>query len=213
MSKVPWLMLGNDRYSDCAWAGSAHETMLWNKLRGVDAPFNDQCVLQAYAEATGFDPSTGDNDNGTDMREQMVYRQKNGIPDANGQRHVIGAYTWLDVGNWDQALQACWMMDSVAIGFQVPAYAMDQFNAGQKWDVDPNGDDTIEGGHYVPGLGVNSSGDLVIITWGREQAMSRAFYEKYCDQACAILSLEALTGGKSVEGFSVEQLQQDLSDL
>jgi hypothetical protein len=104
------------------------------------------------------------------------------------------------------------MMDSVAVGFQFPRSAMDQFNAGQKWDVVPD-DGGIDGGHYVPGLGVNADGDLVVVTWGREQAMSRAFYEKYCDQAAAILSLEALTGGKSVEGFDIPELQAALSNL
>lgn len=212
MAQVPWQMLGNDQYGDCAYAGSAHETMLWNKLRGVDVPFDTKVVLQCYGEQTGFNPATGEGDNGTDMREQMKYRQKTGILDVNGNRHIIGAYTWLEPGNWNQMLQACWMMDSVAIGFRVPSSVMDQFNSGKKWDVTHH-DGPIEGGHYVPGFGLNSAGDLVLVTWGREQAMTRAFYEKYCDQACAIVSLEVMVDGKSPEGFAMDDLISDLSSL
>jgi len=213
MAEVPWGMLGNDRYGDCAWAGSAHEHMLLNKLAGREVHFTTANVLEDYGNCTGFTIQSSDTDNGTDMREQMVYRQNRGIVDSEGHRHLIGAYTWPDAGDFEQALQALWMLDFLAIGFRVPRYAMDQFNRGQKWDIDPDGDDTIEGGHYVPAFAYNSAGDLVVVTWGREHAMTPAFYERFCDQCCAIITLENLVNGKSPEGFLLQELQDDLNSL
>jgi hypothetical protein len=67
------------------------------------------------------------------------------------------------------------------------------------------------GGHYVPL--VADRGNLVCVTWGRLQQMTLQFYKGYCDEAWAILSLEMLKGGLSLEGFAMTQLQIDLSAL
>ena len=87
--------LGNDRFGDCAWAGAAHEHMIWTGEHGTPAEFDDACVLDDYAQATGFDPATGANDDGTDMQEAAAYRQKIGIRDTSGNRHKIDAYVAL----------------------------------------------------------------------------------------------------------------------
>src|SRR5262245_33041111 len=83
-----WLLLGNDRYGDCVWAGAAHEHMLLNKvIHHIDVPFDDDAVLGDYADVTGFSPDDPNSDNGTNVHDALSYRRKTGIIDSNGIRH------------------------------------------------------------------------------------------------------------------------------
>ena len=204
-----WQMLGNDRYGDCVWAGAAHETMLWNAMAGRTVTFTEQGVLSDYAACTGFDPATGANDNGTDMRAAMKYRQKTGVVDAEGVRHKIGAYVWIAPGNYDHFLEAVWLFGACPIGIQVPQSAMEQFQSEKPWEVVAGS--PIEGGHYIPGVADRTYPEIV--TWARVQPMTRAFYLKYCDAACAVISEEMLVNGKSPEGFDLAALRGDLARL
>lgn len=205
-----WGMLGNDKYGNCVWAGAAHETMVWNAAAGRPIPeFNEECVLSDYGAVTGFDPSKPETDQGTDMREAMKYRQSTGIVDANGNRHKIGAYVWIHPGNFDHFLECSWLFGACPIGIQVPQSAMDQFNEGHPWDVVR--DSPIEGGHYIPGIGDRAYPEIV--TWAKVQFMTRAFYLKYCNAACAVISEEMLASGKSPQGFDLAALQEDLNNI
>ena len=65
----PWLMLGNDNYGDCVFAGAVHETMLWNDEGGHDIQMDNHAVLSDYAAVTGFNP----------VLEQMIMVQMYGM--------------------------------------------------------------------------------------------------------------------------------------
>ncbi len=208
-----WGMLGNDQWGDCAWAGSAHETMLLTKEGGNPATFTTDGVLSDYAAGTGFDPNAGPpgknpTDKGSNLRTVLKYRAKTGIIDASQQRHKIGAFVKLDQANLDEVLQAAYIFQAVGIGIEFPSSAMDQFNAGEPWDVVSGA--TIEGGHYVPLVGKNDN--LQVVTWGALQEMTPAFFAKYCDEAWAYLSSEDLDGqGVDPEGFDIAELKADLT--
>jgi len=88
-------------------------------------------------------------------------------------------------------------------GFALPRSALDQFAAGVPWSV-VHGTQEIIGGHYVPLVACR--GNLVGVTWGRLQLITWPFYLKYCDEAWAILSLEMLKEGSSLEGFDLAAL-------
>jgi len=206
-----WGMLGNDSFGDCVWAGAAHETMMWNKEAGASVAFNNNSVLSDYSAVTGFkrnDPST---DNGTDMQAAASYRRKKGVLDSKGKRHKVGAYLGLKVGDIDQLALAIYLFGATGIGIKFPNSAMDQFNAGKPWDVKAGS--KIEGGHYIPGLGRDKNGNIIVVTWGKLQLMTPAFYKKYCDEVVAYVSKEALKGDQSPEGFKYEQLLGDLNAL
>lgn len=207
-----WGTLGNDQYGDCVWAGAAHETMLWNAIRGVSVAFSDQSVLSDYSAVTGFNPNDPNSDRGTDPRQALLYRQKTGVLDANGNRHQIGAFVALEPGNWDQLLQALWAFDSVALGIEVPSYAQAQFAAGKAWSY--IGQAPIEGGHYIPCFGRPDWNFIYVLTWGRLQRMSKKFYEHFNDQAFAVLSLESLNQeGITPEGLNIDALKAELASL
>lgn len=212
LPKSGWGMLGNDEYGDCAWAGPAHETMLWTKLGGHAATFTTADVLADYAAGTGFDPNAGPpganpTDQGSNVRDVANYRRKTGIVDAHGHRHKIGAYVAVHPDNFAHCRAAVYLFGALGIGFQVPQSAMTQFENHQPWDVVPGS--PVEGGHYVPVLGIDPV-YLYVVTWGRIQVMTRRFFATYCDEAYAYLSVEQLTNGKSPEGFNLAQLTADL---
>jgi hypothetical protein len=100
---------------------------------------------------------------------------------------------------------------AVGVGIQFPRSAMQQFNAGQPWDVVPGS--PSDGGHYVPCVGRNSHGNLLVVTWGRLHAMTPEFFQRYNDENCAYLSFEMLKDGKSPEGFDQAALESDLRTL
>lgn len=203
-------MLGNDQYGDCVWAGAAHETMLWGDEANRTIAFTDASVLSDYSAVTGFNPADPASDKGTDMAVAASYRRKTGVLDGAGARHKVAAYLAITKGDLSQTLTAAWLFSAVGIGIEFPQSAMAQFNAGQPWDVVPGS--KIEGGHYVPVVGYDGT-NLVVITWGKLQLMTPAFFTTYNDESIAYLSLEMLTGGQSLEGFNAAQLQADLKAL
>ena len=158
-----WKVLGNDHYGNCVWAGAAHEHMLLNKvIHQADVTFDDGAVLGDYSAATGFDPNDPSTDNGTDVHDALSYRRETGIADTGGTRHLIGAYVSLDPKNWEHLEQATYIFGAVGIGFEFPASAMDQFNAGEPWVCVAGS--KIEGGHYVPVVGSLQAADQAIAT-------------------------------------------------
>lgn len=209
-----WNMLGNDQYGDCVWAGAAHETMMQSLEGGHGAlPFTDQCVLSDYSACTGFNANDPNTDQGTDMATAAAYRQKTGIVDANGTRHKVDAYVSVAKGDLDQTMSAAYVFGAVGIGIECPDFMMTQFSDGQPWDYTGQSY-SIEGGHYIPVVGRNSAGNILVITWGRLHAMTPAFFAKFNDETIAYINLDILNGkGYSPENFNEAALQADLKLL
>ena len=206
-----WGAFANDRYSDCVFAGAAHEAMIWLSEAGESAAFNDQCVLADYAAVTGFNPADPSSDQGTDMQAAADYRRKVGIVDASGRRHKVDAYVALNAGDVDQLALAAYLFGAVGIGIQLPSSAEGQFDQQVPWSVVPG--DRIAGGHYVPVIGRNKLGNFLVITWGRLHAATPDFIAQYMDEGICYLSLESLKNNLSPEGFNATQLQQDLAAI
>jgi hypothetical protein len=204
-----WGMLGNDQYGDCVFAGADHEVMLWNKLaKKIDVPFTRDNALADYGAVTGFDPRTGNNDNGTVVRDSLNYRRSTGLVDANGNRHQIQAYASIDAKDFDLLRQCVYTFGVVGIGFEVPNSIWNQFDAAQPWDVvTPDGG--IDGGHYVPIVGSTDENHVTFITWGQRTIMTRAFYEKYNDEAWVPLTNEELFTRKSGAVNNVHHIDWD----
>jgi hypothetical protein len=215
-----WQMLGNgpdpsvdpgfQGAGNCVFAGGDHETMLWNTEGGHPVVITGKQAISDYSAVTGYNPVTGANDDGTDVRTALKYRQKIGLLDANSKRHKIGAYLALEPGNLQHLYEALYLFGAVGIGIQFPSSAMDQFNAGKPWSV-VSGRQKIEGGHYVPLVALRSN--LVCVTWAQLQQMTVGFYKEHCDECFAILSPEMLANGVSLEGFDLSALQTDLAAL
>jgi hypothetical protein len=216
-----WLMLGNgpddtvapgfEGCGDCAWAGPAHETMELCHNAGRPAPpFTGKVVVEQYGEYCGYDPVTGENDQGSDVREVLNWRRTKGLRDTDGNIHKIAAYVALEPKNLQHIIEACYLFEAVGIGFEVPESAEQQFSGGEPWSVVHGAQ--IVGGHYVPVVGRPATGELACITWAKRQVMTDEFFETYCDESWAYVTVERINTvtGKSYEHVGPAQLEEYL---
>lgn len=206
-----WGMYGNDQVGDCVVASRAHLTRLFTAVGApATAKFTTDSVISEYSAVTGYVPGDESTDNGTDMRTMCRYQKNTGLADADGNRHKIGAY--VSVNGILEALQSVYVLGGVCIGFWVPESAMEQFDRGEIWD--DVGDTNILGGHEVCGVGtMDWTQKITVVTWGKRQEMTKAFFEKYVDEQWSYVSSEILSAKGMWRGLNVDQLSADLNVL
>jgi hypothetical protein len=203
-------MLANDTLGDCGPAGIDHGFMQTNTLAGKPIQFDPANTISDYSAITGYNPDDPNSDQGTDMQTAYSYVTKTGMIDKAGKRHKIGAY--LGLNNTQAQLQeVIYIYDRAGIGFNFPSYAMTAFNNGQAWDYKPGQKYTIDGGHYVEGIYYDATG-VTVVTWGKEQLMTWAFFLKFCDESYLLVDDELLNAqGLTPNGLNVDLLNQDLT--
>lgn len=220
-----WLMLGNgpddtvfpgfQGCGDCVWGGAGHEVMELNKNVGRPVPaFSGRTIVNQYSAYSGYDPQTGSNDNGSDVREVLTWRQQKGLLDDSGTAHKIGVFVSLEPGNVQDLWEALWLFEAVGIGVNFPTSAMDQFNNGnQTWSVAPGS--PIDGGHYVPLVGHPTNNIWTCVTWGCRQTMTAQWLTTYCDEAWAYITMERYSAvtGKTPQGWRDVDLEQFITQV
>ncbi len=200
-------MLGNDTVGDCVIAGADHEVMMWNADANKEVVFSTSTALADYSAITGYNPDDPNSDQGTNPVDAAKYRMKTGMIDVQGNRHKIDAWVSLDPKNVNHLQEALYLFGAVGLAWALPDSAQTQFQEGKPWAVVRGA--TIEGGHYTPLVGWDGT-YYWIITWGRLQAVKPTFVKKYLNEALAYISLESLTDGKTLDGFDLATLQEDL---
>ncbi len=208
-----WGMLGNDQVGDCVVASRCHLTMLDTKVGApATARFTEASAISEYSVLSGYDPADPSTDVGLDMRAVCAYQKKTGLLDADGNRHKIGAYLSITVGDTLAMLQAVWCLGGFAFGFEVTESALDQYDKGQVWD--DVGDTNIVGGHEVCGVGtMDWRSQVTFVTWGKRQPATFQFVEAYNDENFAWVAPEILNAGGTWRGLNVTQLNADLAAL
>lgn len=220
-SGTRWQMLGNGPDNSvapgfkgagcCVWSTYGHIAMEAAKINRHTLHIGGAQTIQDYASSTGYVIGDDSTDNGTDMREGMKYWQKTGILDADGHRHKVGAYIALDPKDWDQLMEAVYIFGWVAMGFDFPQSAWQQFDEGGPWDVVP--DSPSDGGHAVPVFGRSSLSIAGDVSWARRIGMTRAFYEARNDESWTGVFPDELRNGKTERGWDLTQLQTELNKL
>lgn len=206
--EFPWGMLGNDKVGDCVPAMAAHSQMLDDAEGHRRIPgFVDDSVLGDYSTVTGYVKGKPSTDRGTEMRAYLKYWRANGIADGTGKDHRIGFFASIDPKDLEALSSALRALGKVPIGFEVPAYAMDQFNAGEPFHL-VDGDETIEGGHCVLVVGI-LGGYLVVVTWGTLALMAPDFYTRFNDEAWGYATGAMLDpqSGLTISGLDVEKVR------
>jgi len=209
-----WGMMDNDQLGDCTCAAAGHLLMEWTANAGkkMFTP-TDKQIVAAYSAITGYNPTTGANDNGAVEIDVLNYWRQSGIAG-----HKIGAYVALEPANHNHVMDSVYIFGGCYIGMQLPISAQSQVQNHQPWSVPPGGltGDGMPGswgGDAVPVVAYDVRG-VTVVTWGALQVMTWSFWEAYCDESYAILSNDYLTGKKTTpQGFSMQQLQADLADL
>ncbi len=212
--KAPWGMMDNDQLGDCTCAAAGHLIMEWTANAGkkILVP-TDKQIVAAYSAITGYNPTTGANDNGAVEIDVLNYWRQTGIAG-----HKIGAYMALEPSNHNHVMDSVFIFEGCYIGVQLPISAQAQTQNHQPWSVPPggttgDGKPGSWGGHAIPVVAYDSRG-VTVVTWGALQTMTWTFWEAYCDEAYAILSPDYLNDKQEApQGFSMKQLQADLADL
>lgn len=196
---------------DCTCADSVNRVKISNALANKDVPVNAKCAIDLYSAITGYDPKTGANDNGANMRDVLNYCRSTGVTDADGDVHKIGGFCALSAGDWTQALEALAVFDFVSLGIEFPQSAMDQFGEGKPWTVVKSS--PVDGGHDVLMLSRPELNEVGVATWAKIQPMTEEFFKTYCDEAYGVFMPEALVDGKSPEGFQMSDFVEALKEL
>jgi hypothetical protein len=211
LSPVPeaaWGMLGNDQYGDCTCAGVGHMRIgdvFVNQ--GATLTVTTAQALAFYSAITGFRPDDPSTDQGAVCQDVLDYWRKNGFL---GEKIV--AFARVNVKSAKEVRQAIQIFGQLYTGFQVPDSAMEQFNAGQPWDVVEGA--SIEGGHCVT-VGAYDKDGLTAVTWGKTQRLTWDFWDAYFEEAWVVVGPDDInpSSGLDARGLNLGALQADFTAL
>ncbi len=197
-----WLMLGNDRYGDCTFAGAYHAKMAIAQIDGIKEPLlSDEEVIKAYLDYTNG------QDQGAVESDLLAHWEQNGLFGSK-----IDAYAPSDHKDFDEIKSIVNTFGFCYIGILVPAPCQQQFAEHKPWDLTGTpADDQIEGGHCVIIVGYDHD-TFYVVTWGEIQAVTKRWFEKYLEETWAIITPEAVKANK-VRNFRLSDLQQDIKKL
>lgn len=204
--KVPeWKMLLNDTLGCCTISGAAHMIMGWSANANTEVTPTDSDILKAYSAVSGYDPGTGENDNGAVELDVLNYWRNTGIAG-----HKIYAYTALEPRNHSHIKASIYLFGGCYIGLALPISARNQTVwSVPAWGTRGSGAPGSWGGHAVNIVSYTAH-DLTIVTWGALKKMSWAFLDTYCDESYTILSQDFTKNGIAPNALNWDALQQDL---
>ena len=204
-----WNMLLNDQLGCCTISGAAHMIEAWSTYATSKVVLPDSAILAAYEANSGYNPVTGENDNGCVESDVLNYWKNTGIGG-----HKIAAFMALEPGNHWHIKAAIQLFGGVYLGVALPLSAQDQ----KVWSVAPGGPVGQNapgswGGHcinlveYDPQL-------LTCVTWGALQQLTWQWNDQYVDEAYAVLSEDWLNVQHvAPSGFDMATLAADLQAL
>jgi acid phosphatase type 7 len=202
-----WGMLANDRYGDCTCAAAAHMEMVWSRIAGQPQDFTEQQVLDLYNRCNG-----GADDGCTELYVLGEWR-RGGLGGT-----TIYAFTQVPTADLMLVRQAAYIFSGLYIGVALPVTAQAQIQAQAPWDVvaaGPSAEPWSWGGHAVSIVAYDDAG-LTCVTWGRLQRMTWAFWQRYVEEAWAIIptDFQNLPAGQKIIGsLDFNQLVSDLQAI
>jgi hypothetical protein len=199
-----WPMYGNDTLGDCTCAAAGHMIEAWTgAAAGHDTEISKTSVVSAFEAVKQVDPVTGEE--GAVELDVLNYWRKHGIA-----RHKIGAYAKVPTYDHTLVKSAAYLFGGLYIGLSLPETAQGQ----EVWDWTHSLSGAARpgswGGHAVDVVAYDKSG-LTVVTWGRLQKMTWAFWDRYCDEAYCLISNDFLLAGKAPNGLDLNALKADLA--
>lgn len=206
-----WPLYRNDQIGCCTVVTCAHLTQGWTRYAGSELVTAEPDVLAAYASVSGWNPVTGEHDDGAVMRDVLNFWRKTGV----GGR-TVAAYVEVDVSNHEEVRYALHTFGGLAIGIDLPLSAARQLRERRTWMPVPGetGRRGSWGGHAVRAASY-SPRYLTCTTWGQTQRMSWSFWNSYVVEAYAVLSFDWLEAelGRSPSGLCLQDLLADLQRI
>jgi len=200
---VPTPMFGNDVHGDCVIAGRAHQT-----LRFEDAETSKIINITLNDVLKEWHAENGNTEQGLNVLDSLkLWRTKGWL--AAKKRYRIKAFAEINRKVHDEVKGTVYSDIGVGLGLSLPDSAIPEFHAGKPW-ADTSGPAKQENGHYVYVPGYTTVGP-VCVTWGRKQQMTWAFFDKYCDEAYAII--DAIDSTKRKQFFDGMKVRSFLEKL
>lgn len=208
---------------DCVMAAWVNETKTLLTDAGVDPAIaaaeigNAQTALTLYTKITGYNPETGANDNGTEIRDRLKYAQKTGLTDTKGGVHKIGLYVAVNPQKLDHLLFAMYYFDAVPLGLSVTRANEEAFSEAEQqgetpvWDY--NAGSPVEGLHCIPAVGRPDSTHIACPNWGLRMLLTEEFRVEHVQEAWAYISPDRISKvtGKSYVGATEAVLDEYLT--
>lgn len=205
-----WPMYLNDELGDCTCAAAGHGEQLTSAINHREFDVTDTDVERLYELVSGYDPTTGQNDNGAVILDVLNALRKVGIGG-----HKIGAFAEIDITNDNLLRAAIDLFPAVPIGVALPTELQKQANDPSKvWNKPrnlkgPNAPGSW-GGHCVIFVGYDAK-TLSFVSWGQVYRMSWSFWHAYGDEAWATLAAEWIADGTTAPtGVKIAALEADL---
>lgn len=195
-----WGMLGNDQVGLCVIDAILHSIMARTAVSaGKPAVFTTADAIGLYSSITGYNPKTGQGDNGTDMRTALEVWRTQGI-----LGNQIKAWGAVDPTDPVQVRIAEYLFGPLLAGVTLLKSAEDQFDAGQPWD--PQFWTYSLGGHCVP-LSTFGPAGYICQTWGADQEILEAYVTRECDELYYVVDPDFLdANGKAPAGLDLDAL-------
>lgn len=211
-----WGMMVNDTRSCCVEAAGGHIVMMGTAINGAPFVPSDSDILNAYA-FTGFNPVTGENDNGTVELDFMKFMQTTGI-----SGHLWGPFVSVNPLNKQEVKIAIYLLGALMAGTELPAAEQGQ----SEWanpPLDGNKNDLTAGswgGHGIPVMAYNKQGTR-IITWGAPLTVDWSYFcgkdatgNAYMSELYGFISNDWVTGAKDApNGLALNDLLSDLQKI
>jgi hypothetical protein len=211
-----WGMMRNDVDSDCVEAAGGHIIMLHTALNGDPFVPSDQDILDTYA-FTGFNPSTGQNDNGTVELDYLKYMQTTGTAG-----HKWGPFVAVNPLDQQEVQLAIYLLGALLGGTELPLAEQGQ----SEWADPPVDNNTKDltagswGGHGIPFMSYNKQGTRTI-TWGAPLMVDWSYFlgkdatgSPYISELYGFVSPDWVSGAKAApNGFALNDLLSDLQKV
>ena len=204
-------MKGNDKIGDCGAVGLANMIQTWTANSGKEVNFTDEQVIEIYSKLSGYNPRTGENDNGVVLLDLLKEWKNVGF-----FGHKIGAFAYVNPKNVKQIKYAINTFGGTLNGIALPIISQQQTIWEEPFGADRFSDDAKPGswgGHCTFGANYNEK-KLENVTWAMEKKTTFGYMSSYGDEMFAIFSPDFINEkGAAPNGILRDALLRDLSML
>jgi hypothetical protein len=163
-------------------------------------------ALEAYRDVTGADPISGAGDNGTDIRQRLLWQKSTGYTDKASVNHRLGIFGRFSPSDFKTLTFCIYNFDAVVLSCEVTqenerAFTSD-WQSGQRPTWDESGEREGQDNHCVCAVGRPNKHAFTIISWDRPIDLTEAFLVNQCHEAWAYSSPDRINKvtGESYRG-------------
>lgn len=197
--KVQYPMADNDKLGDCVVAGHIHLSQAVAQENGGTYTYPGDAATQ-----TEYFKLTGGQDTGLAETPFLQTAQK--APVLGSQVDVFGS---INHTNREEVKSSIYIFGGAYLGVTLPESAQNQFPG--TWTVVPGS--PIEGGHCIVAVGYDAQ-FVYVVTWGKVIRCTWAWFEKYVDEAYAVVYTEEIQKNRGpLATLDITKLRADIASL